>query len=901
MKDVALDPRVADATAAVEPLESRQLMAAIADGVLQISGLANASNTIAVGVSEGKVHTVVNGTRQDFRLSGLKAIKIAGGAQADTVIVDPSVKIPVRINTGDGNDHISGGSAGDVIEAGNGDDVIYGNGGADAINAGAGNDRVYGGAGNDAIKTGSGVDKVFGGEGRNLFIGLGSSDRVFGATHLDAMTFAPAKSTGTKAVGNTPSAAPSNVQIASLSLINTDTGQAVSGYENMKGNVSLDLTKLPAHLTVAATLAGGKSTVRFDLDGNQGYRIENSAPYGLGGDMSGKYKAVGFSVGTHTLTASAVVSGKVISSRSVIFAVSKSAKVIKNTPPATTPTTPSTPSTPVTPTTPVDVNAAAPVAAINAISTTIPAGMAVSVDALSSRLKTGDWADGYYNWDFGDPSGSNNTMKGFNASHVYDKAGTYAVTLTVTNAAGKQDSAVMAITVTPANRQVIYVSSRGSDTNDGLTSSTPIKSITKALTLVDDNTEILFRRGETFAMTQGFNIKSDNVLIGAYGSGANPNILWTGTRDNQVMFYVSRGTKNFTAQDLTIDTIFNQDSNDAGTPSAFQMAGTGFTARRCTLLNLQYAFNLNANPVGVMIEGNQAPSETGIRKYFAWVQGTNVTIVGNEAANSTREHIVRVNYVSKINVSNNDFSNISRREIGDYWDYRKTALNVQSGEFAYLYNNKLNASMQVGPLGKGHGGEITKSNRFNFAIAEGNEVIDDQVIINHGAQHVTLRDNVIRSDGMIAINVDGYDSDYQRGVMDLNILNNTGVNTIASGTFLSVWGPVDGIVLTGNVYVAPNLQIGKNSSAVVKIEASAYSSFTKIDDNVWATGASSASYLKKAGINYVGPGYTAPYFKTADEWNALSVVGDDSFQNLTLQQADGYILNGVQVGARKVA
>src|SRR6185295_8414699 len=43
----------------------------------------------------------------------------------------------------------------------------------------------------------------------------------------------------------------------------------------------------------------------FDLDGVTAYRVENSGPYALAGDVAGNYNAWTPSVGVHTLTASA--------------------------------------------------------------------------------------------------------------------------------------------------------------------------------------------------------------------------------------------------------------------------------------------------------------------------------------------------------------------------------------------------------------------------------------------------------------------------------------------------------------------------------------------------------------------------------------------------------------------
>ena len=539
-----------------------------------------------------------------------------------------------------------------------------------------------------------------------------------------------------------------------------------------------------------------------------------------------------------------------------------------------------------------------PIAKIRAISTSVPVGMSIHVDALASILKSGEWNNGQYFWTFGDAGTEENSMRGFNAAHTYDTVGHYTITLTVINDAGKSNTTTMTVNITPANRQVIYVSADGSDSNDGLSENTPIQSIAKAESMLASNTEILFRRGDTFDMTAGFEIHQNNLVIGAYGTGDQPQILWTASRDSQTMFSSYADSTNVTVQDITINTIYDQDINDDGIPIAMKPGGTNMTARRVTFLNVMYGMNMNNNPTGVLMQDDTDPLETGMRKYFAWVQGSHIVIDNCFCANSTREHIVRVNYVSMLNVSDNDFHNI----LYDSSEVVKTALNVQSGEFAYLYNNKLYSDFQVGPLGK-TAGLATKDLRFNYIIGDSNEVFNAEIVVNHGAQHVTMRDNVVHEDNNIAINVDGYDTQYQRGVVDLTLEDNTAVNNGTSGSFLEVWGPVaGGLKVIDNLYEAPNLTLGSDNTAAVVIPSAALSSYTEIDGNIWPVAKTIASYLNGVdAINYVGDGYVLTGFKTDSAWNKMAMVGTDYFENATPTDSFSVTIHGVQVGAKLAA
>jgi hypothetical protein len=302
----------------------------------------------------------------------------------------------------------------------------------------------------------------------------------------------------------------------------------------------------------------------------------------------------------------------------------------------------------------------------------------------------------------------------------------------------------------------------------------------------------------------------------------------------------------------------------------------------------------------VLLQECSAPLLTGLRKYFCWTEGSHISIIGNSAANSTREHIVRVNLCSKLLVMDNDFTNVSRREEGDYWDYSgKTALNVQSGEFAYLADNKLHGPMQMGPLGKADGLKYPWR-RFKYAIAEGNTVYNDTLGIQHGLEHATIRNNVFDVNGFTAINVDGYNSEYGRGVVDLTLQNNTGFNKDSKGRFIRFNGSVAGIRMVDNIYVAPNLNIGTNTTAAIKIDENSLSSFTEIDGNIWPVANNVASWVGEQAMNYIGSGYTSG-FQTASEWNNQSKVGTDTFTNLSIGKSTYVMINGHQVGAKLAA
>mmetsp|Transcript_7692 Transcript_7692/g.21404 ORF Transcript_7692/g.21404 Transcript_7692/m.21404 type:complete len:958 (+) Transcript_7692:402-3275(+) len=107
---------------------------------------------------------------------------------------------------------------------------------------------------------------------------------------------------------------------------------------------TLDLNQLPtSSLSIRADVSGAWGSVKFDLDGNQGVQTENVAPYALGGDSSGDYKAVAAlaNIGSHTVTATPYSgsggSGSPGTSLTVVFTVAQ----LEGTPSPTVSTQPS--------------------------------------------------------------------------------------------------------------------------------------------------------------------------------------------------------------------------------------------------------------------------------------------------------------------------------------------------------------------------------------------------------------------------------------------------------------------------------------------------------------------------------------------------------------------------------
>jgi hypothetical protein len=378
----------------------------------------------------------------------------------------------------------------------------------------------------------------------------------------------------------------------------------------------------------------------------------------------------------------------------------------------------------------------------------------------------------------------------------------------------------------------VYVDAAAGNDSAAGTFGAPIRSFAKAAALARSaNTKILFRRGQAWNTNAVMAITAANVHVGAYGTGANPVINITGQK---VAVQTFSGASHVVIEGLTFDTPHKpvgQVANKTGVSAIFT-GGTGIAVRDCTFLNVDDAVNANQNPNGLIVMDNDAPSVTGLRAYLLWAQGTDVVAVGNYAANSTREHIIRAADANRLLVAYNDFANPKRPGL-DGADIDKGTIEMQRGSWAYIYGN----TTRDGPVRVGPRGEATEpsSTRTNVAVIANNRISNYQVNVNPGTHHLAIReqpdhgererrhpDHAVRPAG-------------PERVEHLHLRQRRVQQRVA--------GPVpagrgrDGRPVGHpgrNRYVAPNLAVGGNDTVAVSVNASDLSGFKAIYGNVWA-------------------------------------------------------------------
>lgn len=521
----------------------------------------------------------------------------------------------------------------------------------------------------------------------------------------------------------------------------------------------------------------------------------------------------------------------------------------------------------------------------------------VHVNALNLKAAAEDPLGCRYEWDFGDPGSAYNTLPGWNAAHHYRNAGNYTITLRLTDPRGNVTIHQQPIRLMPDRRAIVFVAANGSDRNDGGDPSRPIRSWSRAALSVRDNVKIALRRGDVFDVVAPMKISAGSVQIVSYGDPALPQpvLRFSGELKSIPFIETLKEARDLVVSDICFDSAYNSDTEKDGMPDALRGAGQNLTLRNCTFLNVGYALNSNGKPRGVLVQDCVAPLETGIRSYFAWVQGQDHVYLGNRVANSTREHVLRVNDGHRLLIFGNNFANLDRRP-ADKIDTGKGSCVVQSGTFAYVSGNLLRRGpVGVGPL-DGRDGMKNPAARFRYAVVENNR-LGTTLFINHGADDVVVRNNLIRKNDSAAIQVAGFNAEFNRGTRNLSIENNTVTNAGTRGGMLRVGSRVEGIRLLRNVYVAPQLETGTHGSAAVYVSADNLAWFSEIAGNVWPF-AKPTAYAQR-GVNYVWPSWSDQKgYLDPDEWTAMQPVKGDRFIDLPLDPMPTF--DGVGVDLAKL-
>ena len=134
----------------------------------------------SVTISQDTKGVLVNdGTKSTRIRKRVKAIVVAGEAGDDEIVIRKSVTLKVVVDSGDGDDVITGGAGRDTLLGGEGDDRISGGANNDVLGGQDGNDTLFGNAGKDLLVGGDDDDIL-------VAVGGGTYDSLQGDAGFDS-------------------------------------------------------------------------------------------------------------------------------------------------------------------------------------------------------------------------------------------------------------------------------------------------------------------------------------------------------------------------------------------------------------------------------------------------------------------------------------------------------------------------------------------------------------------------------------------------------------------------------------------------------------------------------------------------------------------------------------------
>ena len=128
--------------------------------------------------------TITGAGGNEIVYSGAGNDRVFGGAGVDSLFGGLGLD---SLDGGSGNDLLDGDAGNDTLIGGDGADLAFGGDGNDLIDGGADADTLFGGVGNDSVYGGTGADRLEGGDGRDLLEGGDENDTLVGGAGADTL------------------------------------------------------------------------------------------------------------------------------------------------------------------------------------------------------------------------------------------------------------------------------------------------------------------------------------------------------------------------------------------------------------------------------------------------------------------------------------------------------------------------------------------------------------------------------------------------------------------------------------------------------------------------------------------------------------------------------------------
>jgi hypothetical protein len=440
---------------------------------------------------------------------------------------------------------------------------------------------------------------------------------------------------------------------------------------------------------------------------------------------------------------------------------------------------------------------------------------AIFVDATATGgLANGDYINASFAWNFDqggvDPNGKHTRTRGFVAAHVYEKPGTYTLSLDVVDRSGAAASTSVSVEIAPFTGTTYYVAAGGSDSAAGTSMAQPPASADYALgKKAKPNTRILFRKGDLF-VTPAFSVAGTGgpVIVGAY---TDPNKvsdqapLLCNRQDGWGFISLGEKTSDWRLMDLHV--------RGCGVSTSVSPAQRGFSLFGSDILFLRVEVDSMARDAFAGGGVNNFIFDCPLHDfggYGYWCDPIDRgAFVGTiSLRQSGGEHLFRTQSGSKEFIADNEL---------------REAIDVMSGiqirgnsSQAYLIGNRVEKDCAFHPQNS------TSEEHESYCVADGNTFIGAGFGI--AAKHIAIRNNRFYN-GIIALDVHPLvgmsdsvtiigNSCYGRRVNELvlgsaantmiknNVLYTATTDDWASG--LSLGNALANYQIDYNIYYAPN-------------------------------------------------------------------------------------------------
>ena len=285
-----------------------------------------------------------------------------------------------------------------------------------------------------------------------------------------------------------------------------------------------------------------------------------------------------------------------------------------------------------------------------------------------------------YDWSFGDPqagvwsqSGADkNTATGPWASHVFDRAGTYTVRLTVRAPNGSTSTRTQVINVSSPDGYYVAgattcISSSGnfSGCPNGAGQVTT-SSFSTGMSHIGQGKRVLFRRGDSFSASGHSTINTPGPgTIGAFGVGAAPIV--NSSHAGQVIRFSGRTPQ------ATDWRVMDLDFRGPGSRFSIAIKGEGTTRQllmyRISATNYHTSVSFSTSVLNYynhtqlhddmgLVESTIRQARGGSGGNGVYIGGNRLSLLGNVMMDATgSEHVIRLPYVGSTVISHNFLSN----------------------------------------------------------------------------------------------------------------------------------------------------------------------------------------------------------------------------------------------------